>query len=683
MIALAWLLSCGAPEEPVDRGPEVCDAGDEAWVQRVIPLLWGRKAQGSTEVRLWAEVAREHGRDVAARAMTRSDDYVDRWQDWITDALMVARTGDRDHSACFSEPVLPDDRGELATWLATTPADGAEWPEPFNMADVLRSGLHADDVSGAWRVNLFARLARPVQGANVGPYELEESRRQAFGETFQHSYLNRDVVCLSCHNSEFSVTDAADPAEDHHWPIPGLFEQALYGSSFGIDEPTAFAVFRYADLLGGDAAVEAPWGIDERCGRFAGPGSLTEDLLGHEGYFIEAFGEAGSTWDVERALDLGVTALAEDGLQVAGDGTVDGPEAFAWLVGQSVADQVWEEATGERLTISNYFSRNEDQRDRLQELTSTFVEARWSLRALLVAVVTDPYFNAGAPESCAADPYGMAPVVNPWSVSDDDALRRGNGPGDLAHRHTARTLIRSVHASLGWSQPETFPASSDPVFVLEAALGAFLRESQPGFNGTDFQGALAFESTYGACQPPDVGGAKNGCEVTLGYGGCASCDCQGCACALDPYCCDVQWDEACVELCNVDCGGCGGGLAEERADTVDRLLEEAAARGLLVRDVVEALKDHLIADGALEAEEEALVASLLGGPLDRPVGEAADLAANLRVYCGVLLLSPDYFLALDPGPAGVAPAIVLDAAVICASARALLALEGVELSCSS
>ena len=169
------------------------------------------------------------------------------------------------------------------------------------------------------------------------------------------------------------------------------------------------------------------------------------------------------------------------------------------------------------------------------------------------------------------------------------------------HRHTARALIRSVHETMGWAQPSRYLAGSDPLRVLQTDLGAWMKSSQPGSNGVDFQGALTFENTYGACQPPDVGGASDGCRETPGFGGCASCGCQDCVCTMDPYCCDVQWDALCVSMCNDSCGGCGGGLAGNEPDTMDRLLEAAAARGATVRQVVEGLRDRLLLRGSVTA----------------------------------------------------------------------------------
>jgi hypothetical protein len=679
--------ACGTPEEPspTDTPAPIaatCDAGDEAFIARAMPLAWGRKPHGAAEVKAWAAMAARYGRDTVVQAMTHDPTYVARWSDWVMDALGVARTGDRSYAACFGNPLLSDDDGDLARFIRATPSSSDHYAQTFNMADVVASALRADDLSVAYRANLFARMNRPLQGANVGPYELEDNRRGAFGDEFFSFYLSRDMTCLACHNSEYSVTGSSDPAEDRTWEIPGLFEKALLGNSFGIDHDTAYAVFRYVDLMDEATATESPWGINEACGVFTPASSMTEDYLDHEGYFIQAFGESGSVWQVEAYLQQGVEDLARDGLQVAASGEVDPPEAFAWLVGQSIADQVWEEASGYRLTIANAFPRNQAQRDRLQTLTASLVDHGFSLRSLLVAVTADPYFNQGAPSTCRAQAYGLEPVYDPWVITDVDPAKRKNGPGDQVHRHRARTLIRSVHDSLGWAQPAPFLATGDPMAALETNLGAWMRVSQPGFNGTDFQGALAFENTYGACGRPDTGGAGDGCRETPGYGGCASCGCQSCVCGEDPYCCDVQWDALCVSMCNSDCGGCGGGLAGNGEDTIDRLLKGAADKGATVGDVVSALKDRLIARGSITSEEQGLIEALLSAPLDRPMAEAGDLEPALRVLCGAILISPDYFLSMDAGPAGEVPMLALDVEADCQRAAALMAQVGVKVTCS-
>ena len=48
-----------------------------------------------------------------------------------------------------------------------------------------------------------------------------------------------------------------------------------------------------------------------------------------------------------------------------------------------------------------------------------------------------------------------------------------------------------------------------------------------------------------------------GCKATADPG-CGGCACEECTCAIDSFCCDVQWDESCVALCKDDCGmDCG------------------------------------------------------------------------------------------------------------------------------
>ncbi|GMV42762.1 MAG: hypothetical protein AMXMBFR64_44780 [Myxococcales bacterium] len=63
------------------------------------------------------------------------------------------------------------------------------------------------------------------------------------------------------------------------------------------------------------------------------------------------------------------------------------------------------------------------------------------------------------------------------------------------------------------------------------------------------------------CQGGQCKGGKvvctSGCKPTE-EPGCGGCSCEGCVCALDPFCCNVHWDESCVGLCKGDCGmDCG------------------------------------------------------------------------------------------------------------------------------
>ncbi|NUN15234.1 MAG: lamin tail domain-containing protein [Myxococcales bacterium] len=52
---------------------------------------------------------------------------------------------------------------------------------------------------------------------------------------------------------------------------------------------------------------------------------------------------------------------------------------------------------------------------------------------------------------------------------------------------------------------------------------------------------------------------SDGCGPSV-LTGCGGCECEACVCAGDPFCCDVQWDETCVDscaACGQDCGSDG------------------------------------------------------------------------------------------------------------------------------
>ena len=68
----------GQEPPPGDGGEELCDAGDEAWVQQVLPLIQGRKPESGREVKLLAsmvqqlDAAGQDGRAVVARRPVRT-----------------------------------------------------------------------------------------------------------------------------------------------------------------------------------------------------------------------------------------------------------------------------------------------------------------------------------------------------------------------------------------------------------------------------------------------------------------------------------------------------------------------------------------------------------------------------------------------------------------------------------
>jgi len=159
--------------------------------------------------------------------------------EFFRDALHVNRRETKDQQGCYGAPKRGAfDDGALAAWVrGHAPTDAVGKKLKFSMQDLLSSALELDDLSVVYRANLFAMVAKPIDGANVDFLELERIRRQDFGAVFDATYLRRDVVCLGCHNSETSVTYDPDPAKNRSWPVPGLFEKALFGASDATHPP--------------------------------------------------------------------------------------------------------------------------------------------------------------------------------------------------------------------------------------------------------------------------------------------------------------------------------------------------------------------------------------------------------------------------------------------------------------
>src|SRR5262249_42702868 len=148
-------------------------------------------------------------------------------------------------------------------------------------------------------------------------------------------------------------------------------EEALTGNTAGIAEEEAYGVFKYDALSTGyfGRGGYSPWGWDKGCGTLQGPDALpAQDMLDQpNSYFIREYDEAhGSVYDLERDLAAGVESLRGKGLTVGQEGTVDGQEAFAYLVAANIANQVWSTGTGYDLTIAHMFPRNQSQMRHLE-----------------------------------------------------------------------------------------------------------------------------------------------------------------------------------------------------------------------------------------------------------------------------------------------------------------------------
>ncbi len=632
-----------------------CDAGDEAFVRRVVPQLWGRHPLSIREVDLMTQVIEQSDRRTLVRAMMRSEQFSTRWMEVIKDMLHVNRVGDRSGIGCTSsDPYILGDphewlgRSSLAAFVRDNPPDGPQHPEPWNLNDLILSSIALDDLSPVFRAQLFAQLgSRLVNLDNPGA---ELAWRTAHATIFENSYLSRQMVCLQCHNAEFSATDSADPEQDLSWQVPGYVEKALYGASEGRPFQDLAAFFRVEGVLAmafypqgvyrpglhwGHGDGFHPWGINARCGSFILPGEMEEDPEGWTGNFIEPSDEP-SVWLLERLLRDGFDLLYEDGL-VLNDHEVDGEPALAWMLSMSVVEHLWQEVTGRPLTAPHFLPRNRYQRDLLIYLTEAFVENGYSLQALVEAIVLHPYLNAGQPDRCEGleSPYYLAPIFDPWVAQHDVPEQRLNTPGDIALRWPPRVLMDSTISALEWpdfdrdvegiwvnpaldpghehdetgapvdenGDPllEPSPINEDgfplsPVYAFEIGIGMFLLDTSTGFRDNNLGEALTWEERLGSCSSPFTKGDDD----------------------------DLDW--------------------------IDRLVEQAPD-DLPLGHLILALKDRLIAQPLFASETEAeFVERLVGSSLDEPASSVGDASASLRRVCAALLSSPDFQLAGAPGP---------------------------------
>jgi hypothetical protein len=665
-----------------------CEAGDQAFVRNAFVALVGRRPYGQAEVELYTDLhaallAREPDDDAGRRAARRAlldaimdhPEFVDRWGDAVMDALRVARIEDQSMAGCYGAAEREPDDGELARAVRDNPASG-DVGDRFTMRDLLWSALVADDLSPVYRAHLFALVSFPIPAANVPRVQAELARRQDFGTVFDSAYLNRDLVCLGCHNSSGAVTDADDPAVDRHWPMAGLFEQALYGDSSGIAADRAHAVFRFDGFVAGfgDPGQERPWGWDSSCGGFY-PDGLEADPAEIDGRFGALAGDRLTVFDLEASLQRGFEALAADGLIVADDGTIADPDsAFAYLVSATIAESVWREVMGTPLTIANYFPRNQAARDMLHQLTEAFIASRFSLRALLAEIALSDYFNRLPPEAgCGTGPYNMPNIYDPWVIADPDEARRANGPADGVSALPARVLLRAAYAALGWATPRFTQFPEEAYFcsgatcaeldylctnfreccesleaecgdsnepspgeeqLFQRAIGVFHKNAERGFRGLDFQARLVWEDRFGACE-------------RIGDG----------------------------------------------PDTVDSIAALAAADATAtVGDVVAAMKDRFVGDARVDEEqasagvsERSAIEAMFGGSLDTPASEVAELAARMRAFCGVLLSSPQFLLGGFAAPDGdEIPALTPESArypALCAALAERGLRDGTAVTC--
>lgn len=626
---------------PDQRTFDQCGGDAPSFVRQTFLALTGRRPRSQAEVDVYADLYRQaadQGRDapeLVARAIMTRPEFAERWVDVVMDALHVQRLDIQSEVACWDVSQRGTTTPALAAAVRGKPATQAADGATFTMLDLARSAIALDDLTPIYRGQLFSLTSRPIPAANVGIVEAELARRADFGSRFDASYLHRDTVCLGCHTSETSVTDSDDPDHDRHWPVPGNAERAVYGVPTGIAVERAHAVFRVRNLLNNNSGAVRPWGWIPRCGAYNAPGGIPDDPAGVDAKLGSITGARPTVFDLDLALMRGFEALRAGGAPTAA--LADPDAALAWLVTLKITEDVWQKATGTQLTISNYFPRNRASRELLYGLAQRFVASGFSLKALLAAIVTSDYWNRIPPDgACGPQPYAYPAVFDPWVTSDADPARRQNGPGDAVTAVDSRTLVSAAAGALEWPPPPLatrFPdygergcaddtcgelqqacnQSSTCCTTYQAAcvlngmlpleelpfqrgVGMFLRNSERGFRGLDFQARLSWEDRYGACTKP-------------------------------------RW---------------------VGQDFLDRLAAAGAADpAATARDAVAALKDRVIGEPAIAEGAEAAALAAIVGDLEGPAsGVPADA---LRQVCGALLGSPQFLLQGIAGRGGDRP----------------------------
>lgn len=688
------------PDATPDAAPpptfRECVDDDAAFVRNAYLAVLGHRPRSSAEVKVYTDIMDQvrtladagesvpSPQQVVVRALTSHERYIERWSEQIMDALRVPRIEDQTMESCYNQSHRSPDGGELAQHVRDNPGStaGGDGLGSFTMLDLLHSALRLDDLSPVYRAHLYTLVSRPIPAANVPPVQAELARREDFGLIFDSAYLNRDIVCLGCHNSEFAVTYNPDPELNRHWSMDGFLEKSIYGQSGGIEVERAHAPFRFDDFslnaISGNSGQDRPWDWSPYCGAFR-PIGVPPDPAGIDGLFGSLSGDQMTVYDLEAALGRGFDLIAQNGLEIVGAGDINDPDtAFAYLTAAAIVEVVWREVVGSQLTIANYFPRNEEARDLLQELTDEFIANRFSLEELLLDIITSPYFNRTPPEEgCGVGPYNMPPVYDPWVISDADPEKHLNSSADGVATLSARTLLRSAYRALGWRTPrfQDFPElpreyqfcssnscnamqnmcqndfeccnthqleCADPPDAEEPSsgeertflreIGAFLKNGERGFRGLDFQARLAWEDRFATCSK--LNADADFIEVLTGF----------------------------VSFSNAP-------LSEVVLAVKDRFVNEP-----FIDDTV----------GPTGVSEADAIEAILGLPLTTPVSTIPDLDSRMRSFCGVLLSSPQFLLSGIAPRGGDIPQLTLTEAAyftICADFESSGLDGGLQVSC--
>ncbi|MCH9686007.1 MAG: hypothetical protein K0V04_31520 [Deltaproteobacteria bacterium] len=674
--------------EPEPPEAELCDAGDEAWVKRAIPFVQGRKPESIREVRVLVSAIEQldaqglDGRRLVIHGLAQGEVYFDRWRNYYYEQFKVHRRGDQRNGSCYDRITMAAQGPELAETIRNSAPTDATMYTDVSMQDVLLSSLQLDDITPAYRADMFARMGAPITGGNVNREEIEATNRTYYGKLFDGQYLGRTIECSTCHTTRWSITDDANENIDRHFPVyeGNHFEHAVYGE-FGMDDPLdendVHALFRHSGFVDyswcndqspdcnvANAVGQTVFGMELNCGifradNFDDPFVDLEEFVPHmAGEFDQ--GNDATLFELDPRFRAGLDALANSGVSANGDGALDDPNVgLAFLFSMNQANEMWKEAMGYSLTVANRFPRNAAQRDTLAGLTEAFFNSRYSVRALIAEVALDPHFNQAPPDTCGTStPYHMPALFDPFTKSASDPQQRGNGVGDMLHRYSSWVLIQSAMRSNWWALPQRFgptttygylPAMITSIDGVPAAPGEPGVEPPPNVN-PHIQ--VDTGTPYGLCgsgfYPPCIDSPFNyeflrdmGVYINAGEGGSNGVDFNGL----------LHWEEEVARgvdpMLQGECTGpLGMGCAGQ--DFAATLAAAAAGTaGATVFDLASAIKDRFITEPEIYNDAEVLtIEALMGVTLDVPLSQVPleSIDGISRRYIGVLLNTPQFML---------------------------------------
>jgi hypothetical protein len=512
-------LACG-PEASESTGElqsnAVTSADERTYIVRAAVALLGRSPLDENELNQFAaataavdDVTRRNdiancmmGSDTAPVCQTAREAFNLHWTQVLMDHFRVSRRSDgqRTVPACWVQSGLPDAltpaeratqegivQGHVASGNANPAMTPATVPANFTMLDVLRGSVQGS-LLAALRGNMYAQMTVDNFGAQLS----ETNKRAETWTRFESSYLNRQQLCLGCHNTDFSIAGAASDW-NRHAPTPFRVEDAALGCSSGAcqEPPDLHADFRHDGLAGQCTPIsnvyvidctttfsggQRPWNMAGACGAFnpptdpsaatppacathpsdfdpkdpTDPDALLDPCFNDQSgahrqpgaqFTTPAFPvgsnlRLGSPHRLDNQLVLGadrlrVTDLGDVGAvrNVPGNPSTTrtregGAEALTIMAAATLIERVWEEVFGSKLTIAlhyprvgkNNYTETGMMRDTLHDLTREFVRSGWSLRSLLLRMVSKPEFNVAA--RVAGQEYGMDLLFNPWVLHD-------------------------------------------------------------------------------------------------------------------------------------------------------------------------------------------------------------------------------------------------------------------------